>query len=225
MFTFDLQLFGPAAIPIASLGLSLFSGLQASNQQRAAQSAANDAASANAAQAQATAGQEQSLARDIANGPDMGALVNAGRSSIESLKANEGGAPNLGALIMQLFGKNQQNAMETSANTHTSNLNTAAGILGSTRAGYQSLGQDAAKTAATIGANRTNPWTSAIAGGINLAQKKPNSSVATGPGGQTGGDIVTPSMPSILGSNGVPNLNTAGADLSGLPDLASLGIK
>jgi hypothetical protein len=236
-FEFDLQMFGGgggglldtigtvlsiAAIPLTAgasawglpallgPGLAAAGGLASAGGNSENQSQAAKASQALTGQQNATISQEQGLAGQIAQGPDLSSLINAGRSGIETLKQTGTGTPNMGAMIQWLLGTNQQNAMETAANTHTGNLNTAAGILGNTNSQLGGLNQQAT-AAATAGGN---PWTSALGSISGLFPKPGTGSTATGPGGQAGGDIPSINWPSGY-TPSAPSPSLSG-DLSGL---------
>jgi hypothetical protein len=130
----------PAA---AAAGGALIGGIDSANQQKAAGAAA-EAAQGNEQNALA---QQAGLAQQIAQGPDLQALINAEGSNIATLKSNIGGIANPGALYKDLSGQNLQNALQSVIATRTGNLSTAANILGGTAGEYNTIGQQAEKAA------------------------------------------------------------------------------
>lgn len=176
---------GPAAIPIATTAIALFTAADsASNQSKAAH-----ASEALQGQEEQTLSQEQQIAGQIANQPtDLSGITRAGQSGIETLKESGGGIPNLGALVQKLLGQNQQSAQTAALGQRTNNLTSAAGILGGTNASLNQLGTQAGAAAGAGG----NPW-SALAGTALNQFGKPKGSVVTGPGSAGGGDVTIPS--------------------------------
>lgn len=152
-------------------------GIDASNDQKAA-AAAQNAAETNQQNALA---QNSSLAQQIAQGEPWQSLVNAQGSDIATLKANEGGIANPGALYSDLSGTNLNNALQSSIATRTGNLSAAAGILGGNASQYGNIAQQAGE------AGQGNPWSPAISAFQALSPylKKPGgTNTATGLGAQ-----------------------------------------
>lgn len=191
---------GPAAIPIAAAAITLFSAANtAENQGKAAK-----ASQALQGQEEATLGQEQSLASQIAGQPiDLSGITRAGESGIETLKSTGGGVPNLGAMIQQLLGKNQQTAQTAAIGQKSANLSSAANILGGTTAPLNQLGTQAGAAAGAGG----NPW-SAAAGTALSAFNKPKGPVVTGPGAPGGGDVTVPGPSSAGYPSNIPTTGT-----------------
>lgn len=173
----------PAA---AGAGAALMGGFDSAAQQRQAGAAAE---TAQGNEQNALAG-EAGLAQQIATGPDLQSLIDAQGSNIATLKSNIGGVANPGALYKDLSGQNIENALKSSIETRSSNLSSAANILGGTVSPYNTIGQQA-QTAAGAGGNPFQPFMSALGALSPYLGKGTNT--ATGRG--SGGDPSTPQGP------------------------------
>jgi hypothetical protein len=176
-------------IPFVEAGVAIFSaieGVTQANKAQASAAAATQNQSANLAQV-------GSLAQQEAQGPSFQSLLDAQKGGIASLKAQDGGIANEGALIKNLYGQNIENALGASISQRDANLNGAGNLL--LGAGSQYGGQ--AATAAGATQNPSSGISSAVFSVLNAFGRKPGAGsggdIATSPaGGATTGTFDTP---------------------------------
>ena len=145
---------------------------------------ANDAQNAQKAQQQqrnASLGQAQDLARQLAQGPNLQALIDAERSGVNTLQSTMGGVANPGALIMSLFGKNIENALGAALGQRSGDLQAAMNGVLATGQQYSQGAQQAGSAAGGLAAG-LGP----IIAGYGASRQKNNpGGVVTGPGSTT----------------------------------------
>lgn len=95
--------------------------------------------------------QAQELSKQLAQGPDLQALIGAEKSGINTFKSNIGGVPNPGALVKELYGGSIENALNAALNNRSTNLQGAInGVLGA-GGGYNAMTNQAASAAKALG--------------------------------------------------------------------------
>jgi hypothetical protein len=149
--------------PFAMGASALLGGLSGSSAQQKASGAAG---AAQGSQGNALQG-ASNIAGQLAGPPDYSGTINAERSGIETLKANQGGIANPGAVMKDLAGNNITNAIAGDNAGKTQRLEGAAGILQGNATQYNQIGQQAGAAAQAMG----NPFQSLLnttqGGGLN----------------------------------------------------------
>ena len=162
-FLFDLQMFGPAVIPIASLALGLFGVGESISQSNQANGAASAATAAQNQELATVNAQIQQLEQPVSPTP----YINAEKGAAATFKSQAGGVPNIGAQVQALFGSGLSNALNAAYNQYNSNLTSAAQLA--QQNGIQYWGESARAGSAAAG-DASNLSTS-ITGALNAASK------------------------------------------------------
>jgi hypothetical protein len=172
--------------PFAMGASALLGGLSGSKAQG---QAAGAAGAAQGAQGNALQG-ASNIAGKLAGTPDYSGILNAERSGIETLRANQGGIANQGAVMKDLAGNNTTNAISGALAGNAGRQEAAAGILQGNAGQYNQIGQQAGSAAQSFG----NPFQSLLntvqgGGGKGLGDISSRIGGIFNPGGQTGMDI------------------------------------
>jgi len=186
-----------AWLPGALGGVGAVSGMISSQNNQNQENAAYQTALTNQGN---TAGQETSLAQQLAQGPSFQSLLDAQKSGVNTFRSEVGGVPNPGAAIQDLFGQGVENALQASIGTRNSALEGAGAMLNGAGNTYGNIGGSVQRAAGAQG----NPLASGAATLAGIL--KPGAP----PGPPTAGTPGNIFNPTLVGGNDTAPGATAG---------------
>lgn len=168
-----------AWLPGALGGVGAISGMIGSQNNQNQENAAYQTALTNQGN---TAGQETSLAQQLAQGPSFQSLLDAQKSGVNTFRSQVGGVANPGALIQDLLGTGLQNALTSSINTRNSALEGAGSLLNGAGNTYGNIGGSVQRAAGAQG-NPLASGAATLAGILKPGQTATPQTPTQGPSG------------------------------------------
>jgi hypothetical protein len=190
------EFYGPAAIPIAALAVSLF-GV---GETISSQNAANNASKANQANQASSEAAATAEANQLAQPVSLQPILDAQKGGVNSFLSSAGGVPNIGALAKSLFGDSISQALNAALSANTQNAQAAANIYSGVGNSYGLAARNDGLSGTAAGAGLASGLGGVLTGIKGLS---PPASPGATPAGGTG--VSVPTIPGGTGALDQPS--------------------